>query len=121
MKKIRSATTVIGLIGDGELAKELDAELTGTLAALYEHCGGRRKTKAKGRVTLVIDLVVEDGMVTMTPDITSKKPKKPRADGVFWVDDEGAISTEHPTQIRMNFEERARNGGAVVAPTTALA
>lgn len=56
MKKIRSATTVIGLIGDGELAAELDAELTGTLAALHEHCGGRKKAKAKGRVTLTIDL-----------------------------------------------------------------
>ena len=67
MKKIRSATTVIGLIGDGELAAELDAELTGTLAALHEHCGGRKKAKAKGRVTLTIDLTVEDGMVTMPP------------------------------------------------------
>lgn len=121
MKKIRSATTVIGLIGDGELAAELDAELTGTLAALYEHCGGRKKSKAKGRVTLTIDLAVEDGMVTMSPDITSKKPKKLRSDGTFWVDAEGSLSTEHPSQIRLDFGDRARDGSAVVAPTTALA
>ncbi len=121
MKKIRSATTVIGLIGDGELAAELDAELTGTLAALHEHCGGRKKSKAKGRVTLTIELTVEDGMVTMTPDIITKKPKKPRADGVFWIDAEGSISTEHPAQTRLDFGDRARDGSAVVAPTTALA
>lgn len=119
--KIRSATTIIGLLGDGELAAELDAELTGTLAALHEHCGGRKKSKAKGRVTLTIDLVVEDGMVTISPDIATKKPKKLRADTTFWVDAEGSISTEHPSQIRMNFGDRARDGAAVVAPTTALA
>lgn len=121
MKKIRSATTVIGLIGDGELAAELDAELTGTLAALYEHCGGRKKSKAKGRVTLTIDLTVEDGMVTMPPDITTKKPKKLRENGTFWIDAEGSISTEHPSQIRMDFENRIRTGDALVAPTSALA
>lgn len=121
MKKIRSATTALGLIGDGELVAELDQTLTETLAALHEHCGGRRKAKAKGKITLVLDLCVEDGGVTIDPDITVKKPKKPRASGYFWIDEEGSLSTEHPQQTRMDFGANARSGGAVVAPTTALA
>jgi hypothetical protein len=120
-KKIRSATQVIGLIGDGELTDEMDRVLTETLAELHEVTGGRRKAKAKGKITLTLDLTVEDGMVTITPDIAVKKPKKPRADGVFWIDAEGSISTEHPAQTRMDFDGRARTGGAVVAPTNALA
>lgn len=120
-KNIRSATVALGLIGDGELIAELDAEMVGLNAHLFETNAGRRKAKSKGRITLTLDFVVEDGQLTITTDLTVKKPKKPRANGFFWLRDDGTMSTEHPSQTRMDFEDRARSGGAVVATTTARA
>lgn len=113
--KIRSTTTMLGLIGDGELVAELDSEMTTLNAFLLEQTHGRRKSKAKGSITLKLDFVVEDGTVTIIPDLVVKKPKLPRANGFFWLRDDGSLSTEHPAQTRLDFDGRARSGDAVVA------
>ena len=113
-KNIRSATVALGLIGDGELIAELDAEMLALNAHLLEATGGRRKAKAKGSITLKLDFVVEDGQLVITTDLAVKKPKKPRADGFFWLRDDGTMSTEHPAQTRMDFDGRVRDGSAVV-------
>lgn len=121
MSKIRNTTQMLGLIGDGELIGELDEKMVALNAALLAATQGRRKTKAKGSITLKLDFVVEDGTVTISPDIQVKEPKPARATGFFWLRDDGSLSTEHPSQTRMDFEGRAKNGNATVAPTTALA
>lgn len=119
--KIRSTTTMLGLIGDGELIAELDEKMVALNATLQAQTQGRRKTKAKGSITLKLDFVVEDGTVTISPDIAVKEPKPARATGFFWLRDDGSLSTEHPAQTKLDFGERARDGRAVVAPTAALA
>lgn len=119
MSKIRNTTQMLGLIGDGELIAELDEKMVALNATLLTATQGRRKTKAKGSITLKLDFVVEDGTVTISPDIQVKEPKPARATGFFWLREDGALSTEHPSQHRLDFGDRARTGGAVVAETTA--
>ncbi|TBW38803.1 hypothetical protein EYW49_08935 [Siculibacillus lacustris] len=113
--KIRSTTTMLGLIGDGELIAELDGKMVALNAALLAQTQGRRKAKAKGSITLTLGFVVEDGTVTISPDIAVKEPKPARANGFFWLRDDGSLSTEHPSQTRMDFAGNAKSGAAVVA------
>lgn len=101
MKRIRDAQTIIGSLNGGEVASELSTQLTDTLAALKEHCGGRPKAKAKGKVTLVFDIEVEGNVAEITANIESKRPKPIRASSIYWVLDDGALSTEHPQQADM--------------------
>jgi hypothetical protein len=101
MKLIRDAQTILGALEDGSLAADLSKEITDTLAALKEHGAGRKNHKAKGKVTLVLDLEVEEHSVIIRGDITSKKPKPARGSSFYFVTDEGALSTEHPQQMNM--------------------
>jgi hypothetical protein len=114
VSKIRNTTQMLGLIGDGDLLAELDEKMVALNTTLVAQTAGRKKTKAKGSITLKLDFVVEDGTVTITPDIAVKEPKPARSTGFFWVRPDGTLSTEHPSQTRMDFSERARTGDAVV-------
>lgn len=107
MTRIREATTILGAMEDGELAKELSRQITDSLRQLKEQCGNRPKAKAKGKVVLTIDMEVESGAVTMTADVTAKVPKPPRASTFYWVLDDGSLSTEHPQQLSMFAGPRA--------------
>lgn len=98
---IRDAQTIIGTLEGGGLAADLSAEITDTLAALKEATGGRPKAKAKGSVTLKIDLEVEGDTAYVAGEISSKRPKTPRDRAFFFVTDDGALSREHPRQHDM--------------------
>ncbi|WP_062111093.1 hypothetical protein [Aureimonas sp. AU40] len=99
MKKIRDVQTVIGLLEDGQLAQDFSDLLQKTLADLKELAGP--KGKAKGSVTLKMDLTAEGGTVTINSDIAAKTPKSGRAASVLFVLDDGSLSTEHPRQMSM--------------------
>ena len=103
MRLIRDGQTIVGMLEGGAVAAELGKEITDTLAALKEHCGGRPKAKAKGVVTLTFQLEVEGSSANITADIAAKRPKPVRGSSFYWVMDDGALSTEHPQQIDMGF------------------
>lgn len=99
--RIRDAQTIIGMLERGDLNAELSKEITDLSAYLKASTEGRKKAKAKGSITLKLNFVVEDGTMIISPDITVKKPKAPRGDSIFWVLDDGALSTQHPQQEDM--------------------
>lgn len=102
MQRIRDAQTVIASLEDGKCIQALSAELTKTLAALQEQSGGHHATKqVKGFVNLKLDIVVVNGTATITADISSKCPKEHRGPSMFWVLDDGALTTEHPQQASL--------------------
>lgn len=101
MKRIRDAQTIIGTLEDGDLANEVSNQITDALRQLKEQCGNRPKAKAKGKVTLTLNLLVQDGAVTIDCEVAAKVPKPPRASSFFWVLEDGSLSTEHPKQIDM--------------------
>lgn len=107
MKRIRDSQTIIGVLEDGEAAAAFSREITETLAALKEQAGDRPKAKAKGAVTLRLDIEVEGGAATITADIASKRPRPVRGASFFWVLDDGSLTTEHPRQ--MNLLDQVRD------------
>lgn len=101
MKRIRDATTIIGLLDRGEVKEEFSKQTTDTLAALKESLGGRKKGKAKGSVTLTLNFEVEGSSVSVDADIRSKRPHPVFGSSMFFVLDDGTLSTEHPQQEEM--------------------
>lgn len=101
MQRIRDSNTILGILENGEVVPRLSTELTETFLALKEHTGDRPKAKAKGSVTLKLNIEVVDGTVTIEAEIASKRPKPVHGSSHFWLLDDGSLSTQHPKQIDM--------------------
>lgn len=101
MKTIRDANILIGLLEQGELNQELSAELGRDLKHMGELSEDNPKVAYKGTLTLKLNIEVEGGEVHIKGDIESKMPRRPRRSSLFWVTDDGELSTEHPRQHDM--------------------
>ncbi|OMQ44951.1 hypothetical protein [Ensifer sp. 1H6] len=106
MKKIRDFSQIIGLLENGQLNPALSGEVSETLNKLYDMSEGSQGATFKGSTTLKLSFTVKDGMATIAADFSSVTPKRPRKNSVFWVVEDGALSTEHPRQHDM-FTPRA--------------
>lgn len=106
MRKIRDASTIIGLLENGQFNPALSNEIGETLHKLSEMSEENPVQTFKGTTTVKLNFSVKDGMVTIGVDMDSKTPKRPRKNSVFWVVEDGALSTEHPRQHDM-FATRA--------------
>lgn len=99
MAIVHDGLQIIGMADDGDLAAELSAEILRVNVAVKERAG--QKGKAKGSVTLVLNLEQDGGILAITGDIKTVLPKKKRGSSLYWVMPDGAISTEHPQQMNM--------------------
>lgn len=101
MKKIRDMQQIVGLLENGELNPALSAEVAETLSKLADMSKDSPGRTFKGSTTLKLDFEVKDETVVIRSDFTSKVPKRPRKASMFWVVEDGALSTEHPRQHDM--------------------
>ncbi len=101
MKFIRDADTLIAVLEQGDLKSDLNAEIAKVVARLHELSDENPKRKFSGSLTLKMKFAAENGMVTISNDITSTLPKIPRRSDIFWTTEDGALSTEHPAQTDM--------------------
>lgn len=101
MKTIRDAQILIGMLEQGELNQELSAELGKCLKHMGELSEENPKVAYKGDLSLKLKIEVEAGEVHIKAEIDSKLPKRPRRSTLFWVTDDGDLSTEHPRQTDM--------------------
>jgi hypothetical protein len=115
MRKIRDASTIIGLLENGQFNPALSNEIGETLQKLSEMSDENPVATFKGTTTVKLNFSVKDGMVTIGVDMDSKTPKRPRKNSVFWVVEDGALSTEHPRQHDMFATRQATEGGHRVA------
>lgn len=101
MKKIRDMQQIVGLLENGEFNPAVSAEVTDTLNKLADMSKDSPGRTFKGKTTITLDFEVKDETVVIRSDFVSKVPKRPRKASMFWVVDEGALSTEHPRQHDM--------------------
>jgi len=101
MQRIRDSNTIISILENGEVVPRLSNEMLETFLALKEHTGDRPKVKAKGSITLKLNIEVVDGTVTIEAEISSKRPKPVHGSSHFWMLEDGSLSTRHPKQIDM--------------------
>ncbi|QRM55121.1 hypothetical protein [Sinorhizobium sp. BG8] len=101
MKKIRDASMIIGMLENGQFNPALSEEIGDTLKKLADMSDENPHATFKGTTTVKLAFSVKDGMVTIGVEMDSKTPKRPRKNSVFWVVEDGALSTEHPRQHDM--------------------
>lgn len=107
MKIIREADMLVGVLEQGELKADLSAKIAEVLCELYAMSDEAPKGTFKGSLTLKMKFSVQNNMATINNDISTTVPKRPRRADVFWVTEDGGLSTEHPNQRDMFGGPRA--------------
>ncbi|HBF32689.1 hypothetical protein [Rhizobium sp.] len=101
MAIIRDPSVLIGSLEQGQLHKDLAEHIKDTIVKLQDLTGDNPKARAKGSVTIKLDLAVQDGRIEFDASVTAKTPKPPRRSTVYFLTDEAEISTVHPRQSDM--------------------
>jgi hypothetical protein len=99
---IRDAQALLGMLESGDLNSEMTETVEGVLKKLSELSTDRPQATFKGEVSLKIKFAVKNGMVDIDAEIPPPKlPKLPRKTSVYFLTEEGRLSTEHPQQRDM--------------------
>lgn len=108
----RSAGSLIDLLEDGVLSVEL-YEAMKVLGARIEEVAEASGGKAKGSVSLKIELTKEDGVFKVATDFNTKEPKMPRPKSILWTTPSGDFTRFPPNQKQMFGITSLQGGGAV--------
>ena len=103
-KTLERASDIVAVLEDGDLNQDLSAELHKVLTELQDLAPTGGKGKVKGSVTLKIDFAVSGKTVEIDTTFTSKVPRRPRASSHYFITPDAKLSTDHPSQERINFE-----------------
>jgi hypothetical protein len=95
-RQYRHVPEILGLIERGDFAAECSEEFSDLVTDLADHAGA--KGKAKGKITIEIDVTVEGRTISLAGSYKVKKPARYKSETHFWKTDEGAIVTEDPRQ-----------------------
>lgn len=98
-KKIKDGPTILGLLDRGELMAKFVNLNEETLRKLREQAGP--KGKAKGSITLKLNMEVQGSSVQIESVLEAKTPKEKGSTTMMFVTDQGELSTEHPEQLGM--------------------
>ncbi|MCF1453440.1 hypothetical protein [Agrobacterium vitis] len=101
MAIIRDPSVLIGSLEQGQFHKDLTSTVQETIAKLQGLIGDNAKAKAKGSITIKLDICVQDGRIEFDADVSAKTPKPPRRSTIHFLTDDGEISTLHPRQHDM--------------------
>lgn len=100
MKIIRDAKTLFGMLESGKLNEELSQTLLETQRGLQELTDAQPTKQFAATVKLELKLTAKGDMLQFDAKIPPvKMPDLPRRSSVFFMTDDGNISTEHPQQM----------------------
>lgn len=101
---VRPFSHFLEMLDDGQFHWDLSAELRDLCAELSQTAADTGK--AKGRITLTIDLSMEGYNLVATPKLASKKPDKPQAKTYLWLTEGNNPTPNNPRQQRFQFGPR---------------
>lgn len=105
----RSFTRFIDQLAYGEVQGELSEDLHDLISTLQKDAS-MHQSKAKGALTLKLDIEVDDrGVATVKPLITVKKPKSRRSPATMWVTAGGNLTPQNPRQQELPLREVTGN------------
>lgn len=76
-------------------------ELIGDMSNHAMTAGGQ----ARGKVNITLEIVLKNGVFTVTAAKTITAPKEKKSESIFWADKENNLTEENPRQRRFEFEE----------------
>lgn len=101
----RGFAVLLQQVEEGALHAELSDELRDVCRDLHRMAKNYEQ-KAKGSLTLVLELVADpSGILTVKPSVTKKIPKAKRSGSAFWITGGGNLSVENPRQPRLPIRE----------------
>lgn len=102
----RAFLTFIEEAADGAAAAECSRELL-DLVELVKTAALLKAGKAKGRLTLAIDVTIDDhGQASIDYSVATKRPKRPTTTGIMWIGTGGGLTSVHPRQTSIPGTER---------------
>lgn len=99
-EQARSFTQFLAMLEDGELNAELSKELQ-TLNADMNNHAINFGSKAKGTISLNINIILEKGAFRVDTDFKVKKPKSPRLMSILWSTPGNNFTPHNPKQSDM--------------------
>ena len=105
--------TVLRQLEDGQLAADLQTELTDLCGDLSNHAAEQGGT-AKGSITLKIDFSLKDGVMNLENAITVKRPKQSRRRTVMWLTPENNLTPRNPKQQELPLVDVNRRAAAPI-------
>ena len=108
---IKDAREFFAMLEDGQFSSDFMDDFNATMQKCRDAAGG--KGKAKGVLTLKIQIEVEGVSAKVDVDYTTKSPKVPRASTLFFATARG-LSDSHPKQEKLPFRDvtQSRNAAA---------
>lgn len=89
---------------EGAFVEDLSTELVRANVELAKHA--EHNGKAKGQITVVIDLNYQaNGTIDVTGELKVKLPKSRRSRTVFWDKGDGNLSNKNPKQESLPFRD----------------
>ena len=101
MAKIRDLNTLMGMLDRGHVIREANGQLSELLQVLSEMGSEEPKKNFKGSLNIKVEVALKDGVATISATVEKKVPKRTPGAGLFWVDGDGELTTEHPQQDDM--------------------
>lgn len=95
---LADSLSIIDSLEGGDVKRDLTEAFLELVRDLNDQSLDRTGKAFKGSVTLKLDISITDGMSSIVADITTKAPKRPRRNSVYWALADGRLSSEHPSQ-----------------------
>ncbi len=108
--RTKSAGDVINLLEDGNFSMDLYNQMV-ELGRKIEEVADLSGGKAKGKITLTLELTREDGAFKIASDYKVTEPKMPRARSIMWTDPNTGDFTRFPPNQRQLFGLKSAGGG----------
>lgn len=103
--EVRSLDQILSLADNGDYAQDLlqrHADLITEMVSFSQSFGA----KASGKFQLSIAYTVDRfGQIEMTIEDKITPPKPPKAKGIAWTAEGGALTTANPNQMRMEIRD----------------
>lgn len=100
----RNLAAVLATLEDGRLHGDLSDASREMISTLHDVAANARG-KAKGKITITLDYAVEDGVVELRADFTTKTPKLPRQKTVLFATPDNNLTRRDPKQPSLEFRD----------------
>jgi hypothetical protein len=104
---LRGFAQLIAALDDGRLHSELSDETKRVASELYRWAGNNGG-KAKGRLTLTLDMTADSNdTITIVGKVATKTPPEPSGRTITWLGPDNQLHLSNPKQLKLGMREVA--------------
>jgi hypothetical protein len=108
----RTFSQFLGEVESGEFQAYATEQLRDLIGAIGDHAANAGGGSAGGALNMKFKFKIKNGVVEVSAEVETKKPKEVRQQSIFWVTEAGDLSIYNPRQFRMPFRDVSGPGEA---------